>query len=46
MHLNNKMKNPNLSNEIEEMKRVETLTGIDQKLKEGQQIVTKMIKKN
>ncbi len=40
------MKNPNLLDKIGEMERVETLTEIDQKLKDNQQIVIKMIKKN
>ncbi len=46
MHLNHKMKDPNLSDEIKEMKRAETLTETIQKLRDDQQIVIKMIRKN
>ncbi len=40
------MKNPNLLDEIKKMERVEILIGIDQKLRDNQQIVTEMIRKN
>ena len=46
MHRNSKMKNPNLLDEIKKMERVEILIGIDQKLRDNQQIVTEMIRKN
>ena len=45
-HLNNKEKNPNLLDKIEKMKRVKTLIGIDQKLRDDQQTVIKMIREN
>jgi len=40
------VKNPNLLNEIGGMERVETLTEIDQKLKNDQQIIVEMIEEN
>ncbi len=40
------MKNLNLSDEIEKMKRAEILTEIIQKLKDDQQTVTEMTGKN
>jgi len=40
------VKNPNLSDEIEKIERKETLTGIDQKLRDDQQIATKTIGEN
>ena len=40
------MKDPNFSDEIKEMKREETLTEIDQKLRDDQQIVTEIIREN
>ena len=43
MHLNNKIRNPNRSDKIEEM---EILTGIAQKLRDDQQTITETIKKN
>ncbi len=46
MHLDHKVKNPNLSDEIEKMERVEILIGIDQKLRDDQQIVTEIIEEN